>query len=41
MLEQMMNNENSEDDCDHSVDESELARDGQMEFFTNKRSPKR
>ncbi|KAL7030320.1 hypothetical protein ACKWTF_006617 [Chironomus riparius] len=38
MLEQIMNNENSDDDCDNSVNESELARNGQIEFYVPKRS---
>lgn len=41
MLEQIMNNENSDDDCDNSVNESELARNGPIEFYVPKRSSTR
>lgn len=41
MLEQIMNNENSDDDCDNPANESELTRNEQIEFYVPNRSSTR
>lgn len=46
MLEQIMNNENSDDEeCErsqsNSIDESDVIQNGQMDFYVKKRSTKR
>lgn len=45
MLEQIMNNENSDDDCEksqfNSIDEGDIIQNGHVDVFVKKRSTKR